>query len=204
MTVGERFETLLSNLTLTNDQRSDGITKHTGVRNCLNQHYYNLNNDYAHSILFGSWGKDTQVRPPRDIDVLFILPDDVFLRFHARQGNQQSQLLQEVKSVLLAKYPQTDIRGDGPVVAIPFASYNVELMPAFTTQGGQCLIPLTTNGGTFKIFDPDAEINKVKNSDAVTAGNNHNVHGFLCRCCARIQSPRWWLPDPRFHTGPLD
>jgi hypothetical protein len=43
MTVGQRFEALLANLMLTSDQRKDGTTKHTGVRNCLNRHYYDLN-----------------------------------------------------------------------------------------------------------------------------------------------------------------
>lgn len=171
MTVSQRFEALLANLTLKSDQRSDGITKHTGVRNCLNSHYYNLNSDYANSMLVGSWGKNTEVRPPRDIDVMFILPDSVYWRFQDRQGNRQSQLLQEVKGALVSKYSRTDIRGDGPVVLIPFSTYNVELVPSFKTTTGQYIIPITTNGGSYKNFDPDAEISKITTADSATNGN---------------------------------
>jgi len=39
-------------------------------------------------------------RPPRDVDALFLLPDDVYFRFQQRSGNRQSQLLQEVKDAL--------------------------------------------------------------------------------------------------------
>ena len=40
----------------------------------------------ANSLLIGSWGKRTQVRPPRDVDILFLLPSDVYHRFQQREG----------------------------------------------------------------------------------------------------------------------
>src|SRR5438067_160515 len=102
MTVSQRFDKFLANIRLTTDQEKDGITKHSGVRKCLNLHYYNNTSESENSMLVGSWGKRTRVRPPRDIDVLFILPNSVYRRFESRPGNKQSQLLQEVKSVLAA------------------------------------------------------------------------------------------------------
>ncbi len=195
MRVGQRFEALLANLTLTSSQRADGRTKHTGVRNCLNRHYYGLNSDYANSMLVGSWGKNTEVRPPRDIDVLFTLPNEVYWRYQARQGNRQSQLLQEVKSVLATKYSRTNIRGDGPVVVVPFGTFSVELVPAFKSQTGQYIIPITTNGGSYKNFDPDAEINKLKTSDSSTNGNTRALVRIMKRwqdhCSVPIRS--FWL-----------
>ena len=195
MTVGQRFEALLSNITLTADQRNGGITNHTGVRSCLNSHYYGVRNDYSNSMLVGSWGKSTEVRPPRDIDVLFVLPDSVYWRFQNRVGNRQSQLLQEVKGALAAKYSRTNIRGDGPVVLVPFATYSVELVPAFKATTGQYLIPITTNGGSYKSFDPDAEIAKVMNSDSATNGNTRALIRVMKRwqdfCSVTMKS--FWL-----------
>lgn len=195
MTVGQRFEALLANLTLTTDQRNDGITNHTGVRSCLNSHYYGTNSGYSNSMLVGSWGKSTEVRPPRDIDVLFVLPDSVYWRFQSRQGNRQSQLLQEVKEVLGKKYSRTNIRGDGPVVLISLATYSIELVPAFKTTAGNYWIPITTNGGSYKSFDPDAEIAKVKNSDSSTKGNARALIRMVKRwqeyCSTPIKS--FWL-----------
>ena len=51
--------------------------------------------------------------------------------FRSETGNKQSQLLQEIKGALEKSFPNTAIKGDGPVVKIPFTSYNVELVPAF-------------------------------------------------------------------------
>src|SRR5438309_1531732 len=128
MEVGTRFSTLLQNLRLTEGQRTDGQTKHQGVGSCLNNYYYNSSSGTANSGLVGSWGKWTEVRPPRDIDVLFVLPPSVYERYERVQGNKQSQLLQEVKRVLKASYPNTDMRADGQVVLVPFSTYAVEVV----------------------------------------------------------------------------
>ncbi|GEM_PF-1346164 len=103
MSVGTRFDAFLGNLTLTQSQRDDGIVKHTGVRSCLNQYYYGVSSGYSNSILAGSWGKSTEIRPPRDIDVIFELPKSVYDRFEQRPWgtNKQSALLQEPKCSVL-------------------------------------------------------------------------------------------------------
>lgn len=174
MTVGTRFSQFLSNLMLTPDQRSDGQVKHTGVRQCLDSWYYG--SAYAgNGILVGSWGKSTEIRPPRDIDIIFVLPKEVYDRFNTRPGNKQSQLLQEVKAVLQKTYPSTVMKGDGQVVSVPFTSYAVEVVPAFLRTGGQYYICDTNNGGRYKTTDPNAEIAKVKSSNDTTSGNTRDL-----------------------------
>jgi Second Messenger Oligonucleotide or Dinucleotide Synthetase domain len=169
--VGPRFDAFLENIRLTSSQTSDGEIKHKNVRNCLNQWYYNLNSDTGNSRLVGSWGKSTRVRPPRDIDVLFELPYEVYQRYQNRTGNKQSQLLQEVRDILLKRFTNTAIKGDGPAVVIPFQSFKVELVPAIKLTNGQYWICITKAGGTYKTFDPSAEIEHVKNSDDRSKGN---------------------------------
>jgi hypothetical protein len=115
-----RFRAFLANLAITPSQREDGTTKQAGVRACLNRHYYGTPSETANSFLIGSWGKGTQVRPSRDIDILFLLPGSVWQSYQQRVGNKQSQLLQEVKEILAATYSQTTMRGDGQVISIPF------------------------------------------------------------------------------------
>src|SRR5213595_2656276 len=95
MEVSTRFSTLLDNLRLTDAQRTDGKTKQEGVRYALNRHYYDSYSSTDNSFLAGSWGKGTEIRPPRDIDVMFVLPFSVYDRYQQVQGNKQSQLLQE-------------------------------------------------------------------------------------------------------------
>jgi len=169
--VRPRFKKLLENLKITEDQAKDGWTKHNGIVSCLNRAYWKCGDETAHRMLIGSWGKSTRVRPPRDIDILFVLPIEVYWRFQQRTGNRQSQLLQEVKSCLQATYPQTNMRGDGQVVVVPFNTYKVEVAPVFPRQGGGYLVWDTNDGGRYKHVDPRAEIAALHASDAALNGN---------------------------------
>lgn len=175
ITVAQRFNALLENLKLTDLQRSDGITKHGGVRACLNRYYFGSSSTSHNGFLAGSWGKSTEVRPPRDIDLFFVLPSDVYHRFEKRPGNKQSQLLQEVRYALLGEYPDTDVRGDGPVVSVPFASFKVEVVPAFELNDGRYWICETNGGGRYKTVHPKAEIDRVQQSNSNSSGNTRDL-----------------------------
>jgi hypothetical protein len=175
MTVSQRFEKLLSNIAITEDQKQDGIKKHTGVRECLNEHYYGSALQYSNSMLVGSWAKSTVIRPPRDIDVLFELPYSVYQRFENKTGNKQSQLLQEVKGVLSAWYSTTKMRADGQVIVVPFNSYSVEVLPAFKLSNGRYRICDTNDGGKYKETDPEAEMKSIADSDSNYKGNTRDI-----------------------------
>jgi hypothetical protein len=110
-----------------------GAVTRNGVVSCLNRHYYGLTSDTEHSFLIGSRRKDTAVRPPRDVDLYFLLPPDVYGRFQGHLWNRQSALLQEVKDILSDRYPNTDMSGDGQVVLVRFETYSVEVVPAFSS-----------------------------------------------------------------------
>jgi hypothetical protein len=169
--VRRRFERLLGSLQLLPDQLRDGETKYRGVVACLNRGYWGVSDETAHCLLAGSWGKGTRVRPPRDIDLLFQLPVDVYHRFQQRSGNRQSQLLQEVKGIIEVTYRATRMRGDGQVVVVPFNTYAIEVAPAFARQGGGYLICDTNDGGRYKWVDPEAELATLDASDCQHNGN---------------------------------
>ena len=169
--VRQRFTQFHSNLTLTLLQKLDGWKKNYGVVNCLNRHYYLAPSDTDNSFLIGSWAKDTAVRPPRDVDLYFLLPQAVYQRFQGYAWNRQSALLQEVKDVLTATYPNTDMRGDGQVVLVRFGSYSVEVVPAFSLLGGGYWICDTHNGGSYKTTQPWAEVVHIDTVNKETNGN---------------------------------
>ncbi|WP_271623739.1 SMODS domain-containing nucleotidyltransferase [Bradyrhizobium sp. CCBAU 11430] len=175
LSVSERFKQFLDNITRSTAQIDDGKTKRASVCKVLNIKYWSSSSETDNSFYVGSWGKYTRIRPPRDVDVLFKLPKSVYDRFQLRTGNKQSQLLQEVKDALKASFPKTDVRGDGPVIKVPFASYAVELVPAFPLTTGKYYIPLTTNGGSYKEFDPDAEYKAVADSNKTTNENTREL-----------------------------
>jgi len=117
-----------------------------------------------------SWAKELRVRPPRDIDVMFCLPWEVYFRFEERAGNRQSQLLQELRSVLLRTYSTSAMRGDGQAVVVQFARMPVEVVPAFALNNGQYLIADTKHEGSWRHSDPAAELAALNRSDAATGG----------------------------------
>src|SRR3990172_7546863 len=125
--VGAKFDRFLSNIQLTKAHTEDAITKHTGVRKALHTAYYTTAYDGKTSILVGSYGKHTAVRPPSDIDILFRMPSSEFSKYNSALGNGQSQLLQEAKAILKKTYPSTDMLADGQVVIVPFTSFAVDV-----------------------------------------------------------------------------
>jgi len=169
--VRRRFERLLANLQLTPDQLDGSETSHRNVVACLNRAYWGISHEVAHSELIGSRGKGTRVRPPRDVDVLFQLPSSVYERFEERQGNKQSQLLQEVRDVLIGTFPATRMRADGQVVVIPFNSCPIEVAPGFVLEGGGYWICDTNDGGRYKWVYPGAELADLDYWDRQLNGN---------------------------------
>lgn len=174
--VRQRFAQFDANLNLTPFQRLDGYGKREGVVDCLNRHYYDAASETDHSFLIGSWAKDTAVRPPRDVDLYFVLPPSVYHRLQSYAWNRQSALLQEVKAVLAQTYPDTDMSGDGQIVLVKFASYNVEVVPAFELQTGGYWICDTKNGGSYRYTNPRPEVAHI---DAVDKANNANLRPLI-------------------------
>jgi len=176
--VRPRFTEFHKSLTLTELQLADGRRKSAGVVSCLNRAYYASNSETGNSFLVGSWGKNTATRPPRDVDVYFLLPPQVFHRFQPRLGNRQSALLQEVKEQLALTYPGTDMSGDGQVVVVKFDSYCLEAVPAFAlTTPGRYWICDTHDGGAYKETSPWAEIAQL---DAADLANARNLRPLIC------------------------
>ena len=174
MSIQEQFEQFYENIKLTSSQREDAKKKYDGVCKKLHDYYYpNTEYDGSTKLLIGSYGKHTNIRPPRDVDVLFFMPNDKFEQYDDNESNGQSQLLQDIKRILREKYSTTDkIKGWGKVVLIQFAdgTHNIELLPAWQTENGKFIIPNTKDGGFWEIWDPRAEIKKISDSDKKTNG----------------------------------
>lgn len=171
MSIQKQFEKFYENIQLTSSQRDDAITKYTGVCKKLHDNYYS-NTEYNGNtkLLIGSYGKQTHIRPARDIDVIFIMPSEKFDQYDDNQSNGQSQLLQDIKKILEEKYPNTTIKAFGKVVVLEFADtkHNVELLPAWEKEDKTFTIPNSENGGYWENWNPRLEIQKIKDSDSQT------------------------------------
>ena len=169
------FENIVANTHLTQAQMADAIIKHSGIRSVLNKAYYGITSTSANSLLVGSYGKQTAIRPPSDIDILFILPEAVYTRFSNRSGNVQSQLLQEVKWHLASEYPTTRLQADGQIIAVPFVSFAVEVLPAFLLSNGKYLHADSNGGGTWRTTDPKAEMSNLTSMNSVSNGKTTHL-----------------------------
>lgn len=185
--VRRRFTQLIDNLAITENQRVDGEQKQAGVRACLNRHYWNAQSNTENSFLIGSWGKRTRVRPSRDVDILFLLPSSVYHQYQVRQGNRQSQLLQEAKEVLVQTYSRTArLRADGQVVVVPFNDTPIEVSLGFLCADGSIIVCDTNDEGRYKASTAKAE---AQDLDAHDAKWNGNVRA-LARMMKRWQKER--------------
>ena len=173
--VTRRFTQFIENITITDTQLKDGTTKHHGVRSSLNSWYYGHDDEEANSFLIGSWGKQTRVRPSRDVDILFLLPAEVYHRFQERTGNRQSQLLQEVKTVLQKTYSQTAMRGDGQVVVVPFNTTPIEVSPGFRMADGSIIVCDANGGGRYVTSTAEAEAVSLEASDTLFGGSTRHL-----------------------------
>jgi hypothetical protein len=163
------FSGFLQELFLTPDDHRDATGKADRVARSLFARYYpdQIFTSNCYKIV-GSYGRETAGRPCTDVDMLFLLPITEWSRVNQRQGNKQSQLLQEVKDTLLYTFPRTALRADGQVVMAPFDTYAVEIAPAFARTDGTFLTCDTNDGGSWRVSNPDAEYDHLHNADLAT------------------------------------
>jgi len=167
------FEKFLKNIQLTPSQREDAKKKYDGVCRKLHENYYpHKDYDGSNKLLIGSYGKRTNIRPARDIDVIFKMPQFSFIKYDLVNSNGQSNLLQDIRSILIEKYPNTPIKAFGKVVVVEFSepNHNIEVLPGFELEDGRVKIPNSTEGGCWEIWDPRAEIARIDESDKASGG----------------------------------
>ena len=178
MSLETDFEIFIGNLEPTNISEMEITVGEIAKK--LNKNYYDLDSDkISHMYIVGSVGRETAIKGVSDLDILFDLPVEVFKRFDAYKEKKQSSLLQEVKNVLKARYPNTDISGDGQVVVIKFNKYTVELVPGFKQSDDRFKYPDTNNGGSWKYTDPLPEVSESKKTAEDTDNNFKYIANML-------------------------
>jgi hypothetical protein len=154
----------------------DKETRLKRITKKLNKTYYDGNDsEVEHFLLVGSLGRHTAINSVSDVDAAFILPWEVYEQFNKRNGNKQSQFLQEVKSVLLELSPRTKIRGDGQVVVLGYTDYEVELLPCFEKEDGSFLYADSNKGGRWRTTNPLPEITSSEIKIDETNGHYKNI-----------------------------
>ncbi|TLG77361.1 nucleotide-binding domain-containing protein [Culicoidibacter larvae] len=146
----------------------------TRINNKLCDEYYPEREN--HTIIVGSVGRGTAVSNTSDYDVIFKLPYSVFKKFDSYESNGQSQLLQEIRNIIMDLHPKTDIKGDGQVVSIEYKDGVIELVPGFEQTDGSYKYPDSKDGGSWKITKPIPEIEESNKQSK----NSTQYFNYLC------------------------
>src|SRR4051812_43697839 len=126
------FDTLKSNLEITELQGSTVSTRQKNVRAAVEEHM-----DVLDSFLAGSYNRDTMIAPlaKADVDIFVVLAS----KYWSADG--YTTVLDLVKDVLKKTYRTPDISRNGQAVTIRFDDFRVDVVPCFDRKGGGYLIP---------------------------------------------------------------
>lgn len=168
------FKRFRANIAVSN--ADDIATSYANISNRLNKDFWSLESDVAHRRQVGSYGRGTAIHGISDLDMVFELPWELYETYRKYQNNGPSQLLQAVRESLRARYPKTDIKGDGQVVVIRFGSYVVEVLPAFKDSAADGYrFPDSNCGGSWKVCKPIREMDAVDERSVRTNRNYKHV-----------------------------
>jgi hypothetical protein len=185
------FQTFCSNLQV----RDSGTisTRYENLTRRLNTDFWATTSDTAHSLYVGSYGRNTAIAGFSDMDILFQLPSEYYVRYNNYTGNGQSALLQAVKASIERTYATTNIRADGQVIQVPFNDgITFEVVPAFEKQDKSFTFPNANNGGSWKVTNPRPEINAIRE-------RNSSMNGNLVPLCRMMRDwkDKWSAADRR-------
>lgn len=181
MGLSNDFKEFCNDIQITDDESDKWIKRLEEIGKRLNKRYYDSISSRNHMIIVGSIGRETAIHGVSDWDCIFSLPQDVFDKFDSYDSNGQSALLQEIKKEIQARYPQTDVKGNGQVVVVSFNDGVIELVPGFEQSDGNYKYPDSHDGGSWKTTKPIPE------QDAATemAETTSNHYIYLCQLLRR-------------------
>lgn len=156
------------------------------ITRAVNSEFWKSTSDELHSLYVGSYGRGTAI-DTSDVDMLVILPQNVYEQHDKLKGNGQSRLLQAVKEAIQLSYPRSNIRADGQVVVIDFTdNIRFEVVPAFEREHvglyskNEFIYPDTNNGGNWKSTNPKSEQYAMKEK-------NKSSNGLLIDTCRHVR-----------------
>lgn len=190
MGIAENFNIFCDNLRISTEVRSVISSRYENITQRLNRDFWSSESTTSYSRYVGSYGRGTAINGFSDLDMIFQLPYEVYLKYNKYLNYGQSALLQEVKNSIKKTYNNTDISSDGQVVIITFSdNITFEVVPAFINKDDSFTYPDSNSGGSWKVTNPIPEINAISSMDSKCNSNLKN----LCRM-TRAWKNKWDVP----------
>lgn len=172
MGIGENFKDFCYQLRFRDALRTSIGNRRGRIVRQLNTDFRGTDSDSANCFYAGSYGRDTAIVPVSDLDLVYVLPYEVYVQYNGHVGNGQSALLQAVRASMRKTYPTSEITGDGQIVSVAFTDgITFEVLPAFLNKGGSYTHADSNGNGSWKLTNPKSEIEAIKNRDGTVNGN---------------------------------
>ncbi len=157
MSISLMFQDFLNNIKVDN---ADTISLRYGeITASLNKKFRDSESKTDNSLQVGSYGRWTAIKGISDLDMLYIMPK---IKWAVYKDNKQSQLLQDTKDAISARYPSTTVYVDRLVVRVLYNNFHIEVQPVFENDDGSFEYPDTYKGGSWKTTKPREEMNAMK------------------------------------------
>lgn len=180
ISVSTDFSDFCSRLKMPDADVSNIIYRYHAITRRINKDFRDLDSDVSYSFYVGSYGRGTEIYTS-DIDIVVVLPYEVYVQYNNYAYNGQSQLLQAVKNSLKKTYSSSTLNGDGQVVDINFSDgIKFEIVPAFINKDGSYTYPDSNEGGRWRVMNPKAEINEFNTM-------NKNCNSNLTNLCKMVR-----------------
>ena len=166
MSVNYLFQTFLNNLAVKN--RSEISKRYNEITKVLNQNFRNSTSETDNCFQIGSFGRNTAIDGISDLDMLYILPDEI-KKDYCNDEEGPRKIFSRVRNAIIARYPRTKIRVDQCVLSISYTNFNIEVQPVFENTGGSFSYPDTYTKG-WKITKPRDEITALNETDKLKNG----------------------------------
>lgn len=173
MTTSEIFDELLENLKV-GDSVAAVAARRDQIIKALNKNFRSKDGCTDNKLMVGSFGRHTAIKGVSDLDLLFILPPDLRASYSTDTGPRR--ILERVRDVLNARYPNTEIRVDQCVVRVQFSSnaFKFEVQPVFAREDGGYDYPDTV-AQAWKVTKPQQEIDATTECNDRTSKNMRHL-----------------------------
>lgn len=176
MSVADMFKGFLDNLKVSNAEQIS--LRYGEITKSLNQQFRDSDSTTDNTLQVGSFGRYTGINGISDLDMLYIMPKT---KWDTYKDGKQSQLLDDVRDAIKARYPKTKVKVDRLVVTVTYSNFHVEVQPVFEEEDEEgnsyFQYPDTYNGGKWKITKPRQEMKAVK---SLNEQKNKNLR-LLCK-----------------------
>lgn len=171
MSVSYLFQTFLNNLAVKN--RSEISKRYNEITKVLNQNFRNSSSETDNCFQIGSFGRNTAIDGISDLDMLYILPDDI-KKDYCNDDEGPRKILSRVRDAIVARYPRTEIRVDQCIVSVSYTNFHIEVQPVFENADKSFSYP-DTYAKSWKITKPRDEITALNETDKVKNGVLKNL-----------------------------